>query len=160
MKCVRCGTPLKVVRGAHHYTESGLLNVTLMNVEIRSCPSCGEREIVIPRIEELHRTMARAISQTTAKLTPEEIRFLRKWLGLATSDFALVMGVRPETVSRWESKESGYQMPPTAEHLLRIMVANQEPVTKYPIDLFKLQPRVKPEPLKFRAPDWKRERTA
>ena len=61
-----------------------------------------------------------------------------------------------ETVSRWESKASGYPMPPTAERLLRLMVANQDPVTQYLIDLFKTQPRVKPAPLKFKGPDWKR----
>jgi putative zinc finger/helix-turn-helix YgiT family protein len=156
MKCVRCGSPVKSTRGAHRYTESGLANVSLLNVELRNCPSCGEREVVIPRIEDLHRAIAYAIGQDQAKLTPEKIRYLRKWLGFSMADFALMMGVRPETVSRWESKDSGYQMPPTAERLLRMMVANQEPVTKYPIDLFKLQPKVKPQPLKFRAPDWKR----
>ena len=46
----------------------------------------------------------------------------------AAADFALVMGVRPETVSRWESKEAGYPITPTAERLLRLMVANQDPM--------------------------------
>jgi putative transcriptional regulator len=156
MKCIRCGeSGFKITHGAYRYAESGLSNVTLLNVELRSCPSCGEREVVIPRIEELHQTIARALILSNAKLTSEQVRFLRKWLGFAQVDFALVMGVRPETVSRWESKD-GYQMPATAERLLRLMVANHEPATQYPIDLFKMQPKLKPEMLKFRAPDWKR----
>jgi putative zinc finger/helix-turn-helix YgiT family protein len=156
MKCVRCGKALKATRGAHRYVESGLSNVTLLDVERRECPACGEWEVVIPRIELLHQSIARAVSTLPTRLSHEHIRFLRKWLGYSTTDFALVMGVRPETVSRWESKNkaSGYQMPPTAERLVRLMVANQEPVTKYPIDLFKSQPRVKPQALKFQAPDW------
>ena len=156
MKCINCGKTLKSARGAHRYTESGLSNVTLLNVELRGCETCGDREVVIPRIEELHKLIAQAVSRSPARLSPEEIRFLRKWLGFAAVDFALVMGVRPETVSRWENKDGTFPMPPTAERLVRIMVANQDPVTQYPLDLFKLQPRTKPEALKFRGPDWKR----
>lgn len=157
MKCVRCGEAVQSTRGAHRYTESGLSNVTLLNVELRTCPSCGEREVVIPRIEELHRVIADALVRDQTRFAPDQVKYLRKWLGYSTADFALVMGVRPETVSRWESKD-GYQMPPTAERLLRLMVANEEPATKYPIDLFKLQPKIKASPLKlkFSSPEWKR----
>jgi putative zinc finger/helix-turn-helix YgiT family protein len=158
-KCLNCGAGLKTTRGIHRYTESGLPNITLVNVEIRECPDCGEREVVIPRMEQLHRTIAHAISRQTQPLKPEEVRFLRKWLGYSTTDFALVMGVRPETVSRWESQTAGkgYRIPPTAERLLRLLVANQEPAAQYPIDLFTTQPRVRPQPLKLklRAPDWR-----
>jgi putative zinc finger/helix-turn-helix YgiT family protein len=150
---------LNGTRGVYRYTESGLSNVTLVNVEIRSCDNCGEREVVIPKIEQLHRVMARALSESPSKLTPEQIRFLRTWLGFSTTDFALHMGVRPETVSRWESgdRKAGYPIPPTAERLLRLMVANQEPATKYPLDLFKTQPNMRPAPLRFRGPDWKKD---
>jgi putative zinc finger/helix-turn-helix YgiT family protein len=159
MKCVSCGKSCKATRGAHKYVESGLSNVTLLNVELRQCPACGEREVIIPHIEELHRVIARTIATSMIQFSAEQVRFLRKWLGFSVQDFALVMGVRPETVSRWEKYTkggSGYQMPATAERLLRLMVANQAPIDKYPIDLFKTQPRVKPEALKFQAPDWKR----
>ena len=156
MKCVHCGSVTKSTRSAHRYTESGLSNVTLLNVELRNCSACGEREVVISRIEELHRLIARTLATSKARLNQEQIRYLRKWIGWSSADFALMMGVRPETVSRWEGNGAGYQMPPTAERLLRMMVANQEPVTKYPIDLFKLQPRTKAQPLKFiKSPDWK-----
>jgi putative zinc finger/helix-turn-helix YgiT family protein len=156
MKCVQCGGTMKSTRSAHRYTESGLSNVTLLNVETRTCPACGEREVVIPRIEELHRLIARTLAESPAHLIPEQIKFLRKWLGWSSADFALMMGVRPETISRWEGK-SGYQMPATAERLLRLLVANHEPTTKYPIDIFKLQPKLKPQALKFTtsAKEWK-----
>jgi putative zinc finger/helix-turn-helix YgiT family protein len=155
MKCVNCGHAMTSTRGVHRYTESGLSNVTLVNVETRACPECGERELVIPRIEDLHRLIARAVATSQAKLSPEEIRFLRKWLGYSSTDFALVTGVRPESVSRWESKDNNSPMAPTAERLLRMLVANHDPVEQYPIDLFKTQLRVKPKPLRFRGPDWK-----
>ncbi len=157
MKCAQCGSTLKSTRDTHRYTESGLSNVTLLNVEMRNCQECGEREVVIPRIEELHRLIARTVALEPARLSAEQIRFLRKWLGWSAADFALMMGVRPETVSRWEGNGAGYQMPPTAERLLRLMVANQEPTQRYPLDLFKLQPKVRPIALKFiKSPDWKK----
>lgn len=155
MKCHTCGAAMKSARGAHRYTESGLPNVVLLNVERRTCPKCGESALVIPRMEELHRMIADAVSQSPAKLSPQEIRFLRKWLGFSSTDFALMMGVRPETVSRWESVEHSYSMSQSAERLLRVLVANQEPVSQYPISLFRMQPKVKPQMFKFTGPDWK-----
>jgi putative zinc finger/helix-turn-helix YgiT family protein len=155
MRCVRCRqTRVKTTGGAYRYNESGLSDVTLVDVELRSCPDCGERSVVIPRMEGLHRVIARTIAVSQTRLTPERIKFLRKWLGYSSEDFALVMGVTPETVSRWERRAADFPMAPTAERLLRLMVANQEPVTRYPIDLFKTQPRAKPKPLKFRGPAW------
>lgn len=156
MKCTHCGSTMTSTRGTHRYTESGLSNVTLANVEIRTCPECGEREIVIPRIDLLHRLIARDLIRNPGLLQPEEVRFLRKWLGLSSVDFALVMGVRPETVSRWESKDLKNPITPTPDRLLRMFVANQDPAEKYPIDLFKLKARAKPLAIKLKAPDWKK----
>jgi putative zinc finger/helix-turn-helix YgiT family protein len=157
MKCVQCGGAMKSSRGTHRYTESGLSNVTLVNVEMRVCPQCGEREVVIPKVEMLHRLIARALIREPGILKPEVIRFLRKWLGLSSQDFALLMGVRPETVSRWENPDAAYPLTPTSDRLIRLLVANQEPVERYPLDLFKLKPRTKPVAIKLRAPDWKKE---
>jgi DNA-binding transcriptional regulator YiaG len=127
-----------------------------MNVETRACDECGEREVVIPKIEQLHRLIARALATEAPKLEPEHVRFLRKWLGYSSADFALVMGVRPESVSRWERAGTTNPIGPTAERLLRVLVANQDPLEKYPIDFLKLKARVKPQPMRFRGPDWKK----
>ena len=156
MKCVHCGGAMKTTRGTHRYTESGLSNVTLENVEIRDCPACGEQEVVIPKIEVLHRMLARTLIMQPGTLKPEVIRFLRKWLGFSSQDFALMMGVRPETVSRWENKDAAYPLTQTTDRLLRLLVANQEPVQSYPLDLFKLKPKTKPTAIKLQAPDWKK----
>lgn len=154
MKCLS-GHPMASTRGVHRYTESGLANVILMNVETRACAECGEREVVIPKIEQLHRLIARAIATEAPKLEPEHVRFLRKWLGYSSADFALVMGVQPESVSRWERKDTTTPIGPTAERLLRVLVANQDPIERYPIDLLKTKTRLKGKPLRFRGPDWK-----
>lgn len=157
MKCLHCGGELQSTRGTHRYTESGLSTVTLANVEIRTCTRCGEREVVIPKVARLHQLIARALIRQPGILQPESVRFLRKWLGLSSAGFAQLMGVRSETVSRWENKSGGYPLTPTTDRLLRLLVANHEPVEQYPIDLFKLQPKAKPARIKLRAPDWKEE---
>lgn len=157
MTCVQCGSKMNSTRGAHRYTESGLSNVILLNVETRSCPECGEREVVIPKIEQLHRLIARALVKQPGRLAPPHIRFLRQWLGWSTADFATIMGVRPETVSRWESKDAGYPIPPTADRLIRLLVVNHEPIERYPVDLLKAPAKATSAVvLKFTAPDWKK----
>ena len=155
MKCINCGAVTTSRRGVHRYTESGLSNVTLANVETRTCQTCGEREVVIPKIAKLHQAIARHLITNQCPFTPEEVRFLRQWLGLATVDFALFMGVRPETVSRWEHRDAAFPPSATADRLLRLLVANHDPVEQYPVDLFKLQPRLTPTAIKLKAPDWK-----
>jgi len=154
MKCLTCGHEMTSRRENHHYKESGLKNVVLVNVEVRACPNCGAREVVIPRMDELHRVIAHAVTTKEAKLGGEQIRFLRKYLGWSGSDLAAYMAVQPETVSRWES--GSQEMGPVADRLLRLLVSNREPVTQYPIDLFRQQMRrMAKVTLRFKAdPNW------
>ena len=119
-------------RENHLYAESGLPNVTLLDVEVRQCPRCGERAVAIPRIDELHRVLALAVIHKSARLAPQEVRFLRKYLGWSGSDFARHMGVAPETVSRWENGKE--PMGPVADRLLRLMVAHGKPIEEYPLE--------------------------
>lgn len=63
MTCASCGGQMTSKRANHRYTAGGFDHVTLVNVEVRRCKSCGEWEVVIPRIEELHRTLAKAASE-------------------------------------------------------------------------------------------------
>ncbi len=120
---------MRTKRENYSYTASGLPHVTLVGVEVRRCGACGEHEVVIPRIEELHRVMALTVIRKPNRLTGDEARFLRKYLGWSGVDFARHMGVQPETVSRWENgKES---MGPVADRLLRSFVLLQQPVRDY-----------------------------
>src|SRR5215813_14669976 len=135
MKCPQCRHQMVRSIENHRYTESGLSNVVLVDVEVRRCQNCGEITVSIPRIEELHRTLAMALIRHPGRLAPSEIRFLRKWLGWSGVDFAKHMGVAPETVSRWESMENMKPMGGTAERLLRLAVAHGQPVDEYPIDM-------------------------
>jgi putative zinc finger/helix-turn-helix YgiT family protein len=133
MKCPTCRTPMETRRENHRYTASGLANVVLVDVEVRSCPACGESGVVIPHLESLHREIAMSIIKRPGRLTPQEIRVLRKWRGWSGVDFARHMGVDPATVSRWESTESPQPMGPVADRLLRLAVAHGEPAASYPM---------------------------
>lgn len=132
MKCVQCGeTSMTSARENYAYKASGL-PVTLVNVEVRRCKACGESMVAIPKIEQLHRTIAGAVISKRSRLTAAEIRFLRTHLGWSGSDFARHMGVKPETVSRWENGHD--QMSPSADRLLRLMIVTRDPVSDYSLD--------------------------
>jgi YgiT-type zinc finger domain-containing protein len=95
MKCESCGAQMKVGRENYRYAESGLDTITLVDIEVRRCPECGEYEVSVPRIEELHCLIAQQVALKRARLTPQEIRFLRKYLGFSGVDFR-----RPSTSRR------------------------------------------------------------
>jgi len=132
MKCDACGAPMKSGRENFLYTACGLDTVTLMNVEVHRCAECGEYEVGIPRIEELHRLIAQEVAAKEARLTPPEVRFLRKYLGFSGVDFAAVLDVSPETVSRWENGKK--QMSSVSERALRLMVFVRAPLAEYALE--------------------------
>jgi putative zinc finger/helix-turn-helix YgiT family protein len=126
---------MKTRRENFKYDACGLPYVTLVGVDVSRCPKCGEFEVAIPRIEELHRVIATGVARRRGRLGPAEIRFLRKWMGWSGADFAAHMGIRAETVSRWES--GSQKIGATAERLLRLMALSREPDRDYSLDLLK-----------------------
>lgn len=120
-RCLDCQSPLVVSRESHRYDRSGLAHVVLEDVAVHRCPACGYFEVEIPRINDLHRALARTFAGSRGRLRGAEVRFLRKHLAWNGVEFARSMGVEPETVSRWESGKQA--MNPTAERLLRLCVA-------------------------------------
>ncbi|MBI3449205.1 MAG: YgiT-type zinc finger protein [Acidobacteria bacterium] len=63
MKCDQCGGDLDSRRENYLYEESRYRGVTLLDIEVRRCGGCGDFEVVIPRIEELHRLLAATMSR-------------------------------------------------------------------------------------------------
>lgn len=116
----------------YRYRESGLPNVVIVGAEVRRCPACGHHELVLPRVTELHRTIALAVIHKPARLSGPEVRFLRKYLGWSGVDFAEHAGVDPSTVSNWENDKDA--IGPSSDRLLRLMVAHGAPVADYPLD--------------------------
>jgi len=162
MKCDMCGALMKSGRENYRYTACGLDTVTLMNVEIRRCPECGEYEVDIPRMDELHRLIAQEVASKKARLTHHEVRLLRTYLGFSGVEFAAVLDVTPETVSRWETGKK--QMSPVAERALRLMIFVRDPIPGYPLERLAevAQGEAIPLRMKFRASrsQWKAEEAA
>ena len=133
-KCLTCGTPMKGTRENIKDNFIGLDGVTLKGVMVYRCPKCGEREVEIYKISELHRSLAMTVARRREKLGPKEIRFLRKYLGLSSKDFADKMGVDKTTVSKWERVDAPAPMGQPAERLLRLMVMVDKPIEEYPLE--------------------------
>ena len=132
MKCLECGTPMKTRKENCRYDECGLKHIALVGAEVTRCLCRGNCEIPIPRLEELHRLLARVLIETKTRFTGDEVRFLRKSLGWSGADFAKHMGVAGETVSRWENDAA--PIGPQADRLLRFLAAQGGLTTRYPTE--------------------------
>jgi DNA-binding transcriptional regulator YiaG len=104
----------------YHYTLSGLSKVYLHGITVHICPACGSESPVIPRVAGLHRVIAEIVARKPAPLVGEEIRFLRKNIGIPAKKLAAVLGIAPETLSRAENGRPG-GLRPALEHLVRLM---------------------------------------
>lgn len=104
-KCHVCGSSNLELRQrqTYHFTESGLENVFLENVDIYRCPDCEEEFVSIPRPLELLNCIAEALLRKPGLLSGQEIRFLRKNLYKKTADFAQLIGHTRVALSRWEN---------------------------------------------------------
>jgi len=122
MKCTACGQDMKCNKEEHHYTECGLDNVYLVNIQICNCMSCGERIVCIPKMPVLHTCIAKSLLEKGSRLNGNEIRFLRKNIGLKSKQLSQYLGVNISTLSRWEHGEQKIALP--HDLLLRVEYAN------------------------------------
>ncbi len=56
-------------------------------------------------------------------MTPDQLRRIRRRLGLTQSKFAALVGVHLVTVKKWETGRLG--MRPTSDRLIRLLAAQQ-----------------------------------
>jgi len=122
MKCPGCQEEMSCQIGEYHYTESGLDNVYLEGVEICSCASCGETMTIIPAITGLHSKIGQMLLRKKSLLNGNEIKYLRKNMGLSATRLAVILDVDNATISRWERApdrkiDKGY------DRLLRLVYA-------------------------------------
>ncbi|HYO53277.1 hypothetical protein [Archangium sp.] len=82
-------------------------------------------------MDEFHRRITQEVASKKARLTPREIRLLRTYLGFSGVEFAAVLDVTPETVSRWETGKK--HMSSVAERALRLMIFVRDPIAEYPL---------------------------
>jgi DNA-binding transcriptional regulator YiaG len=89
-----------------------------------ACYLCKEEATAIPDAQGLIAAAAVARIMLPTKLNGPEIKFLRKTIKLSSKNFAKIMGIRPETVSRWEG-DSEQQIGYAEEKIFRILVGNK-----------------------------------
>lgn len=145
--CLACGSRMKTKRENYRYDAVGLPGITLEGVEVSRCGKCGEYEVAIPRLEDLHRAIAHAVISKCERLTPAEIRFLRQQMSWSGAEFAAHMGARRETVSRWENGSA--PMGPASDRLLRMIVASQPPAAGHSLEVLRQVGRSRPRPLRL-----------
>jgi DNA-binding transcriptional regulator YiaG len=105
------------VRGTYRFAESGLKCVVLQGVEIIRCPSCGNEDPIIPRVNQLMQALARAVVRKPYRLEGEEVRFLRKYLRMTQDQFARLIHLDKTNVSKWENNED--RVGPQSDRLIR-----------------------------------------
>lgn len=148
MKCQICehGEFIETLEN-YHYRECGLDNVTLVDLNVRKCPECGNIMPLIPNIEGLHDALARVIINKNCALTPTEIVFLRKSLGWSGTDFAKNMHCDKPQVSKWEHGTVTMSKP--YDLLLREMVVSGKKITDYHRADITLKRDTQPHPFRF-----------
>jgi DNA-binding transcriptional regulator YiaG len=107
-KCGACGAEMiprmATAEAPYRYTLSGLSDIGLVGIVVRACPQCERESPIIPRIEELHHVIAMDLARKPGLLRGEEIKFLRKHADMPAKEFARLIGVGPEHLSRVENR--------------------------------------------------------
>lgn len=117
--CIECGEALRKERRDYHFTESGLNNVVLKDVEMLVCDRCGIEIPRLPRLNDLMTTIALAIVAKPYKLEAQDVRFLRKFLDLTSERFAKILNVDKSHLSRVENGST--PVSDMADRLIRLV---------------------------------------
>lgn len=98
------------------YVTTGLDNIFLLNgYEIRAHD--GEEYVAVTDVDGLHRAIGRHLVVNRRGLSPKEIKFLRKAMGVTQAELAGKLGNDPQSVARWE--KGVCEVPGASEKLLR-----------------------------------------
>lgn len=93
------------VLDTYPYVESGLENVYLSGIVAYEC-SCGEEVLELPSVANLHAIIAQKLLAKPSQLRGDELRFIRKFVGLKATDLAKMLEVDPATISNWERERN------------------------------------------------------
>jgi putative zinc finger/helix-turn-helix YgiT family protein len=119
--CASCGKAIRPERSNHCYEESGLPNIVLQGVEVRSCVHCDHHEIVIPQVIKVHRAIAAGLLKSPYRLTGPQVRFLRRHLELSGEQLAAFLHTDKTKISKWERGSD--PIGPVSDRLMRLVVA-------------------------------------
>jgi len=139
--CCNCGNTANVVRKNHHFDEMGL-PVELQNIEVIECAHCGTVDPIIPNMDGLMKVLAIALVSNRCKLTGEEIRYLRKYVGKSAREFSRYLNVNHTHLSKLENDR--YEVTPRLDKLVRLIVCSMDPeIAAGAKNLVELMPDIK-----------------
>lgn len=132
--------------------ESMGLPVVLIDSAIASSLD-DEEGVIIPDIKGLEAAIAVARVTIPDKLRGEEIRFMRKAIGLKAVELASFLDVVPETLSRWENGREVITANPERIFRLRVLRALKDKARGVPakvddiLDMEFVAVRASPQPI-------------
>jgi len=106
----------------YHYTECGLDNVILEGV-IFVEDADGEETVYIPRVNQLHKTIAKGIINRPAGMSGKELRFLRTEMGMTQAELAELLHRDVQSIARWEKGE--VEIDGNAETVVRLLAGEK-----------------------------------
>jgi len=118
-RCETCGENSVIVTRDPLAVEFRDGSYTVMGFEYERCEACGERFFRAGQADAIQSAAAAVARTAQGLLTPEEIRALRKDLGLTQLALERFLGVGAKTVTRWE-KGTVFQGH-TADKLMRLI---------------------------------------
>ncbi len=140
-KCVTCGKgPLKSVEIELRREVAG--HVFTATIPATVCEACGEEYTASEDLGRFERTIARTLLDA-GEASGEAFKFARKAMGIRAADLAQILGVTPETVSRWET--GVHPIDPMALAVLALLA--RDAVAGLTTTLEALKARAKPTPL-------------
>lgn len=101
---------------SYHYTECGLQNVMIKNLEV-VIDDEGDEVITIPAVNVLHKIIATGIVSHKMGMSADELRFLRSEMGYSQAQFALLVHHERQSIGRWERGE--FPIDGAAETIIR-----------------------------------------
>lgn len=134
MKCLECGGSTKPRKPrTYQYLESGLSTVYLQGITVHICEGCRSEYPELPAVQVLHAAIAKEILSQRESLRGEQLRFLRKEMGIKAKDFAEMLGVTKVAVSRWENSTG--PLPAMTDRLVRCVFLLHRLKEKTPVEL-------------------------
>lgn len=123
-RCGTCRAEMTVRREVYAYTEGGLRDVWLEDVEVGRCGGCRAVVLIVPDPVALERAIVAVLVRARGPLRGPEIRFLRGAMALSGKRLASLLGVTPSVLSRWENEKSpiGAQ----SDRLLRTLAGRED----------------------------------
>lgn len=101
----------------HQLSGAGLSNVFLRG-GVTVTGEGDEQEITYSDLDSLYKEIARAIAKRSSTLTGQELRFLRRRLGMSQSDVGALGGKSDQVAAKWE--KGTLPVPPAEARLIRL----------------------------------------